>query len=310
MPVVNKLTGTPCERPISLSSDTNETMPAWKKQLYKRQPFPDNYSGGDECFLMELRKNVSAVKYSFGSAVGGACHLMLHLNFVLLYFLLFEAIYAKSVQSDVVLWSFVAASTIAYGLYQVGFHRPEKWAIQEHILVFLTLLLFGYALTPIIRTLTTTISTDTIYALAIFFAVFSCIFHDYGIKAPIVSVPVSVSCGLCSSVLLISRLSDSESAFLLLSISFSLHSLLPTFQNALMLKIPAIECLICVVLSGICCYALVFFDPVLTILWAILVVFVVVLCPSLLISLQPRKRTIHGPWDEAVPARSASELLK
>lgn len=28
----------------------------WRKILYEKQPFPDNYSGGEE-FLKELRKN-------------------------------------------------------------------------------------------------------------------------------------------------------------------------------------------------------------------------------------------------------------
>ncbi|CAJ0929219.1 unnamed protein product, partial [Mesorhabditis belari] len=297
------------ERPKNLLDAVR--MPGWEKQLYRRQPFNDTYSGGDECFLNELRKNVSVVKYSWCSAVLGAFHLTTHLNVVLLYFVLFEAIYNENMHFDTLLWSYVGITVSCYLFYN-SVLRPKdemrkKW---EELRDFLTLFVFGYALTPIIRTLTTTISTDTIYALAIIFALVSCIFHDYGIRAPIVSTPVSVSCGLCSSVLLISRLKDSSSAFLLLAISFSQHSLSPIFQNALMNKYSRMQALLGLILSGLSCVTLWEMNAVLSIIWAIVVIFVVVICPLLLIRLQHRKSTIHGPWDEAVPARSASDLLK
>ena len=30
---------------------------AWRKILYERQPYPDSYSGGEDVFLNQLRKN-------------------------------------------------------------------------------------------------------------------------------------------------------------------------------------------------------------------------------------------------------------
>lgn len=38
------------------------TPTGWQKILYRKQPFPDNYSGGDAQFLKELRKNGKLLK--------------------------------------------------------------------------------------------------------------------------------------------------------------------------------------------------------------------------------------------------------
>ncbi|ETN69622.1 phosphatidylinositol N-acetylglucosaminyltransferase [Necator americanus] len=126
----------------------------WRKILYRRQPYPDNYSGGDEQFLSELKKNCK-----------------------------FSA-------------RFLCLETIPYS---VGADR----------------------------TLTDTISTDTIFALSFITALISCVFHDYGINAPIVSYQLSVSSGLSSAVFLLSRLDSNDVAFVMLSIAFALHAFTP-----------------------------------------------------------------------------------
>ena len=42
---------------------------------------------------------------------------------------------------------------------------------------------FGFGLSPILMTLTDTISTDTIYAMTVFMLLGNLLFHDYGASA-------------------------------------------------------------------------------------------------------------------------------
>lgn len=51
-----------CAQPAPNTKDAR-----WKKVLYERQPFPDNYV--DRRFLEELRKNIYARKYQYWAVV-------------------------------------------------------------------------------------------------------------------------------------------------------------------------------------------------------------------------------------------------
>jgi len=48
-----------------------------------------------------------------------------------------------------------------------------------------TFLIFGLGLSPILMTLTESISTDTIYAMTFFMLLANLLFHDYGINAAV-----------------------------------------------------------------------------------------------------------------------------
>ena len=54
------------------------------------------------------------------------------------------------------------------------------WDDVKTVLIFIT---FGYALSPVLMTLTDTISTDTIYAMTVFMLLANLLFHDYGASA-------------------------------------------------------------------------------------------------------------------------------
>jgi len=74
-------------------------------------------------------------------------------------------------------------------------------------------LVTGFAMSPILRTLTETISTDTIYAMVTLMMLAHLSFYNYGISAAIVSKPISLNAAFFASVCLASRLSTSNLAF-------------------------------------------------------------------------------------------------
>ncbi|KAL6732110.1 hypothetical protein Aduo_002906 [Ancylostoma duodenale] len=198
----------------------------WQKILYRRQPFPDNYSGGDEQFLSELKKNLSAVKYTYWEAVFGVARLVFHLNLIVLLYITFEYVFANVLTADLLAVGLISTSVVLYVVYAF-IMTDTKIDFLDHFYTVVVLFLFGYATTPAIRTLTDTISTDTIFALSFITALISCVFHDYGINAPIVSYQLSVSSGLSSAVFLLSRLNSNDLAFVMLSMAFALHAFTP-----------------------------------------------------------------------------------
>ncbi|EYC02256.1 hypothetical protein Y032_0101g3396 [Ancylostoma ceylanicum] len=155
----------------------------WQKILYKRQPFPDNYSGGDEQFLSELKKNLSAVKYTYWEAVFGVARLVFHLNLIVLLYITFEYVFANVLTADLLAVGLISTSIVLYIVYAFVM-TDTNIDFLDHFYTVVVLFLFGYATTPAIRTLTDTISTDTIFALSFITALISCVFHDYGINAP------------------------------------------------------------------------------------------------------------------------------
>jgi hypothetical protein len=77
-------------------------------------------------------------------------------------------------------------------------------------------LISGFAVSPILKTLTETISTDTIYAMVTIMMLIHLTFYNYGAKAAIVSTPVALNAAIFGGVCLASRLSTTYHAFALL----------------------------------------------------------------------------------------------
>ncbi|KAK6725617.1 hypothetical protein RB195_004121 [Necator americanus] len=274
----------------------------WRKILYRRQPYPDNYSGGDEQFLSELKKNLSAVKYTYWEAVFGVARLVFHLNLIVLLYITFEYVFANVLSADVLAIALISTSTALYVIY--AFLITETSIdFLDHFYTVVVLFLFGYATTPAIRTLTDTISTDTIFALSFITALISCVFHDYGINAPIVSYQLSVSSGLSSAVFLLSRLDSNDVAFVMLSIAFALHAFTPFIRNLLFSRYRVIASLLTLWLSICSTYFLRTLYVELSVIWLLFQFFLLFICPFILIIKQKSKQTIHGPWDEAIPKK-------
>ncbi|KAI1712116.1 phosphatidylinositol n-acetylglucosaminyltransferase domain-containing protein [Ditylenchus destructor] len=284
---------------------------AWSNALYKASlgGFPDNYSD-EKQFLSQLKKNVTVVRYTFGEAVAGACRIMGQVDIVCLYLLIFEHVQMKQLEAHKLLALATTFALFCGALYMsLNFKHFTLDVVMDRLRTLITLLLFGYGFIPLIRTLTTSISTDTIYAVSISLFFLSLIFHDYGMNAPIVSTTFSVNLSFASSIFLISRVENDELAFYLMALSLCAFCFWPRLRNTIFqaneyFLPPALLALLCPV-SIILVYEGLESLP-LTIIHANLHVFIVLMCPYLLVHMQRYKNTIHGPWDEA----SLSQTLK
>ncbi|KAI6173533.1 Poly [ADP-ribose] polymerase [Aphelenchoides besseyi] len=256
----------------------------WDKVLYRKHPYPDNYSGR---FLSELQTNLNSVEYTFWELIVGACTVICQVDSIIIYFCIFEFVQSRHLDSML-----LGISTIVFiGCCEVLYlcmNRPLP-NLRDHLLTATTLVFSGYGFTPIIRTLTTSISSDTIWALSILTFIFSLVFHDFGAAVWIVSVPLSVNLCLTASVFLISRVENDLDAFLLLSLSLGCFSFWPRIRNQVFEYSKFIPIILAFTL---------------TTMFSFIHIIVIVCCPILYVRMQKYKNTLNGPWDEARLAAS------
>uniref|UniRef100_A0A0N4VI06 Phosphatidylinositol glycan, class C n=1 Tax=Enterobius vermicularis TaxID=51028 RepID=A0A0N4VI06_ENTVE len=260
-----------------------------KHILYEKQPFPDNYAGGAE-FLKELKTNMAVVKYTWLEAACGASRVILHENAIVAYMVTFENLMdlpSNSCYALLAVFSVVAVLLYVIHILISGFAISR---ICDHFYSLITLLLFGYALTPVISTLTTTISTDTIYAMSISLFMFSFIFHDYGLDAAIVSEAFSVNLSLAASVCLVSRIESCEIAFCLLAFSMALFSYWPKLRNRLCQRYDLVSLLMVSMIFPVTLFYLYRTSPPLSAVHLFLNFFIVLVAPWILVKMQPLKR--------------------
>lgn len=125
--------------------------PPWEKVLYKRLPYPDDYFDATQ-FLADLRSNVSVVRYTLAQSIVGACALMAQVDVIVLYLLTFEYVQRKRLNDAQLLAIVLAFALICAVVYVIG-HWRALTAEQalDHLRTLVTLCLFGYGFTPIIR---------------------------------------------------------------------------------------------------------------------------------------------------------------
>uniref|UniRef100_A0A8C8RG13 Phosphatidylinositol glycan anchor biosynthesis class C n=1 Tax=Pelusios castaneus TaxID=367368 RepID=A0A8C8RG13_9SAUR len=283
----------------------------WQKVLYERQPFPDNYV--DHRFLEELRKNIYARKYQYwavvfesGVVIQQLCSVCV---FVVIWWYMDEGLLTPQ-------WLFgagLASSLIGYILFDLidlGAGRKEsgrtRWADLKSTLVFIA---FTYGFSPVLKTLTESVSTDTIYAMSALMLLGHLIFFDYGANAAIVSSTLSLNMAIFASVCLASRLPRSLHTFAMVTFAIQSFALWPMLQKKLKAQTPCCYVGVTLLFALSALVGLLTISGVAAILFALLLLSISCLCPYCLIWLQLFKDNIHGPWDEAEIKDDLSRFL-
>ncbi|XP_075229969.1 phosphatidylinositol glycan anchor biosynthesis class C isoform X1 [Lycorma delicatula] len=261
----------------------------WKKNLYENEGYPDNYT--DPSFLDELKKNINLHQVTLTEAFLGAGLVTQELCLVIVFALSFTYLYNEWTDPEIVFYCSSIISLFGYIYYIYN----ESSGIMKHIRTIVVFLAFGYILSPVLKTLTETISTDTIYVTTVFMMGVHLTFFDYGVKALIVSSSLSLNAAIFGSICLASRLSTPFHAFVLLTISVETFVLYPL----LLAKIGG-SYLVLFLITFITTYSLWTASLTMTILFILAVVFINILCPYWFYTWQKYKDNIYGPWDEAV----------
>ncbi|XP_066255310.1 phosphatidylinositol N-acetylglucosaminyltransferase subunit C [Euwallacea similis] len=266
----------------------------WRKVLYEKQDYPDNYTD-QGIFLQDLKKNVNFKAVSFSEACLGASLVLQEFCIVVLFIVIFFYIINEWVEPYKILCGSSAISLTGLVYYRVFFPEGQKHALGHDIRTILTFTAFGQLFSPVLHTLTNTVSTDTIYTVAFFMLFVHLIFYDYGISAAIVSRSLSISAAMFGSICLSSRLSSASEAFVLLTVSTQLFVLSPILRRDL--KKPLVLTVLVLVLD---LYLLQAISLLVIGLFASGVILINLFCPFYFVRYQKFKDNIYGPWDEAV----------
>lgn len=262
------------------------------KNLYEKQDYPDNYT--DKKFLQEFQKNINIQKVTLCEAIVGSFRVVLRLCLCILYAILFVYMYNEWIHTYTVIYMSVALTVFCYTLY-ICF---ETAAILRHFKTVLIYIVIGYLLSPILHTLTDTVSTDTIFAWAVIMMLIHLIFFDYNVPAAIVSKSLSINAAIFASVCLVSRLSTPFDAFILLTVSVIFFVLSPQlFSVFLDTNLFVFLFLSTLVLTVVSLYTV---SRVLLVYFLLSVVVLSGYCPVMFVRWQKYKENIYGPWDEAV----------
>jgi phosphatidylinositol glycan class C protein len=286
---------------LTTEEEEEEGEVGWRKLLYIRQPYPDNYVDRTH-FLAELRKNTTVKLYGYGWLIRHSLRLVQHLSAILIFLSFFVLLHWRVVSAGqlIVLANSVTLTFYVAWIGYVWGQRDEyrvsgKQAGKSAILFMMTLL----GLTPILKTLTEDTSSDTVWVLTTLCLIVNVASFDYSAKEVRGDDSVALNAAIFASVLLASRLPTKAHVFGLMSLSVAWFALAPLLQRALRQSNQSAALVLEMVFITMAVVMMGFIAPILSMVFMAVVVFITIVCPIIYVYLQRYKQEIHGPWDEA-----------
>ncbi|CAN3353176.1 phosphatidylinositol N-acetylglucosaminyltransferase Gpi2p subunit [Diutina catenulata] len=264
----------------------------WKKLLYLPQAYPDNYT--DPSFLSQLKRNTTVAKYSYSRLVADFSLIVLHLSSLMLVALQFTGIYLYQ-------WDCARPALFTTSIAVAGFAVFYRHRLKSFIITSMLLLM----LTPVMRSLTRSTASDSIWALSFCLCVANILFHDYGLAGnpadyrPILSTNISVA----NAIVLASRLTTNTQVFLFVLFAIEVSILFPLFDvsmrysgytrlhRVLFTTLFAFDCGLILHLMG----------AKFMIFWCLGGASIMFGLPGYFLFLQKYKNEMMGPWDPAKP---------
>lgn len=231
----------------------------WRKILYEPQPFPDNYV--DKSFLIGLQKNVNVKSYGYFSVVCASFVISQQISIVTLLLVAFEYLYNENRFSNtqglfiseplevLLIADSCLVAVLVYVVHRLADPSSSRNIISSSLKTIAILFGILLGLSPVLRTLTTSISNDTIWALSVFLLLFHLLFHDYSGGSLRFSAPASLNAAIFTTVLLSSRLETDLHVFAITFLAIELFVFSPLIGHFI-----RVNCSVRVVasLSSIC----------------------------------------------------------
>jgi len=179
-------------------------------------------------------------------------------------------------------------------------------ALKSTILVFLFLL----ALSPVLRTLTASTSSDSIWALSTCLFILNVLLADYTAPPKRLqdseqqgrfSSVLSMNAAISASVILASRLEDDTSVFALMLSAVQMFVLFPMLRTRLQNTPSAFQLFLTASLSFLSLFLTLSVSAFVAAILLSILLFVTFGAPAVLVWAQKYKNEIRGPWDVAVP---------
>lgn len=288
----------------------------WKKLLYLKQPYPDNYV--DESFLSQLKRNSTVAKYSYWKLANDFDLIAFHISNLILVILVFTGIYQFSWNPILILSmsTFLSICGFIYWNYMVEKMPCDAQAravgkslsIANTVKSSVIIIFMFLILSPVLKSLTKSTSSDSIWTLSFMLCFLNAAFHDYAMNLsklqykPILSANLSLS----NALVLASRLTSSIHVFCFVLFAVQVNILYPLFdfmirKHAGNLQHRFIE----LVLSTVVNYLLYYLVGIPAMLcWIFAHIAITIVLPAYFLFLQKYKNELQGPWDIAKPVLS------
>lgn len=272
---------------------------SWRKILYLRSNFPDNYI--DSKFLATLNNNKSPSNASFSAFILDTTCMLQQLTilaiFVAIYKLLVDNIFNFQ---DVII--FDATLLIAYYVIHLVLadERGDGFLIGTELVLISGICLRVTA--PVLQTLTSSFSDDTVYALSISFSILHLIFYDYSFvygSKQLSSGTLSLNAAMVAAIMLASRIDQIEQVFSFILFAVICFYMYPSTAR-LLKKRSNIHHIVTIVVHWLIATALLSkIDVIYLIAYESIMIVILFVSPLCMYGMQSRKRLLHGPWDIA-----------
>lgn len=272
------------------------------RTLYNRHTYEDNYTNPD--FLCSMQLNTNLNYYTFGEAIEATTRVSLHLSVCILYFIMYYHLGQENVTpNDIflvsmccIIWGYIILQMWRFWNHAWNMETFKEIPLISDCMVTISCGSFSYLFVPILRTVTTTMDTDSVHAVcAVLFGV-HLLCNNYGITSFCVSKSLSMNSAIFSMICLASRLQSDHHCLALVSFGVLSFICFPPFSHMLWHWTPGAIILI-VLVSG-ASYTV---STWLALFFVFLMFLVVVIAPFLYVYYVQHKLNISGPWDEAKP---------
>lgn len=256
--------------------------PEWGRVLWKKQPFPDNYVGDSFLRVSKKRKELSLCEACHG-ALSVTQEICSCLGLVVIFFGISEG-HLNSAS--------VLTLTAAMGVAGYLMTRTKlTTSVRDDFKVACFYVVLIACVSPIIKSLTGSVATDSINASTTFLLLLRLAVHDYGTEVAIVNPTVSHNVGLFASVCLASRLENDLDVFTLMTVAVTLFTLFPSFRRYLQNQLGQRWSLVLtVVVVAVTASGILLFAPHLLLLFLIALFICNLFVPTLYVILQGYKQ--------------------
>lgn len=267
----------------------------WQKLLYRRQPFPDNYT--HLSFLDQLKRNTTVAKYPFRKVLNDHTLLAFYALLLIIVNDTFVAIYTGRWLPHVPAAVSLTVCVLCAALNPTS--RPHWLLFKAYTAIATLLLVFS----PALRSLSQSTSLDLIWALSAILTAANACYHEYAPdpgagRASVVSTNLSVA----NALVLASRLPLSLAAFSFIVFSLQVLVLVPLFD--LNWRLTGLLCheaalgTVYVLAGAILCFV---HGKSMLFCYVLGLAFLLLGLPLYFVSLQRYKNELQGPWDMAHP---------
>ncbi|XP_052142358.1 phosphatidylinositol N-acetylglucosaminyltransferase subunit C [Oryza glaberrima] len=286
----------------------NECRPKWRKVAYGgRQPgYDDNHT--DESFLEEMVMNANVVKRDLLKVMIDSVSISQYLCIVAL--VVSTWTYTLNLVIDEVTLLKLDTSLLLAGFSMLLLTAsPFSLKLLSKYVLNTSFFISGlYVLAPIYQTLTRSISSDSIWALAVCLLLVHLFLHDYSgstirppgaLNNPKLTSNISLNASIVASVLVASRLPSRLHVFAIMLFSLQIFLFVPLVAFCIKkfsLRLHLLFSFALMIMTLGVTYQL---HHMFFILLLALLVFISIVCPYWLIRIQEYKFEINGPWDEA-----------